>query len=306
LICNDDSGNCRRPAQPAKYPLRTLIVTAANEGFAGLLRGLVGSLQQSESRPYTALACFDLGLAPATRDWIGQHAAHVVEPGWDLAVDGTLQQAQPHLRALTVRPFLPRYFPGYDVYLWIDADAWVQDLTVIKAYVEAAAQGALAIVPHHHPAYRHSDGVTAWRVSREQACFGADAGMAIPWSEYWNAGVFALAADAPHWRQWAEHFALGLAATDGKLCCDQTALNQATRVGRLSVAPLPARYNWLCHLALPSFDQSRLCLCDPLEPQSALGILHLTDVTKNMMWGLRGDTQGRKLSLRYPPGFVNS
>jgi len=228
----------------------------------------------------------------------------VVEPGWDLAVDSLMQQEQPHLRALTVRPFLPRYFPGYDVYLWIDADAWVQDLTVISAYVNAAAQGALAIVPHDHPAYRQSAGVTAWRARRDQAYFGADAGIEVPWAEYWNAGVFALAADVPHWQQWAQYFSRGLAATDGRLCCDQTALNQATRVERLPVAPLAARHNWLCHLALPSFDQNLNKLGDPLDPQSVLGILHLTDTTKNMLWELRGDTQGRRLSLRFPPGIV--
>lgn len=285
-------------------PLRTLIVTAANENFAVLLRGLVGSLQQWEVPPYTALACFDLGLAPATRDWIGRHAAHVVEPGWDLPVAEELRPMQSHLRALTVRPFLPRYFPGYDVYLWIDADAWVQDRAAIATYAFAAADGAIAIASHAHPAYQHSAGILNWRVQRDLAYFGIDPGTAVPWDQYWNAGVFALAAEASHWDSWAQHFALGLAAADGRLCCDQTALNQAIRAERLPVAALHARYNWLCHLGLPTFNEIRNCFCDPLDQQSGLGILHLTANTKNLAWGLRGDALERKMSLRYPPRML--
>jgi len=286
--------------------LRTLIVTAADENFSGLLRGLVGSLQQWEVQPYTALACFDLDLAPATRDWIGRHAAHVVEPGWDLPVDQALRSAQPYLRALTVRPFLPRYFPGYDVYLWIDSDAWVQDQSAIETYVTAAASGAIAVVSHAHPAYQHSAGNMNWRAQRAKAYFAMDPGMSVPRDQYWNAGIFALAAKAPHWQQWAHYFALGLAATDGRLCCDQTALNQAIRVERLPVAALPAPYNWLCHLALPAFDETRQCLCDPLDQQTALGIIHLTANSKNLVCRLRGDALGRKLSLCYPPGLLKS
>ncbi|MGH6976466.1 MAG: hypothetical protein ACREED_05505 [Stellaceae bacterium] len=29
-------------------------------------------------------------------------------------------------------PFLRRYFPGYDVYLWLDGDTWVQDAEAIE------------------------------------------------------------------------------------------------------------------------------------------------------------------------------
>jgi hypothetical protein len=96
--------------------MRTLLVTAANEAFMPLLRGLVGSLQQWEPRPFTDLACFDLRFTPESRRWIERFATHVVTPGWDLPVDEELRRQQPELRALTVRPFLPRYFPGYDVY----------------------------------------------------------------------------------------------------------------------------------------------------------------------------------------------
>ncbi len=290
----DTAGN------PAFRPLRTLVVTAANEAFAPLLRGLVDSLHQWQPRPFTALACFDLGLAPATRDWIGQRAQHVIVPEWDLPVHRSLRQGQPQLRALTTRPFLRRYFPGYDFYLWIDADAWVQQRDAVESYFTAASDGAMAIVAHDHPAYHHSQAATSWRVQRRRECFGRGA-TSLPLANYWNAGVFALAASAPHWETWSNYFNASLDATGGKLCCDQTALNHAITVEKLPVAALTARENWLCHLALPAFDVARNQYCDPLGQQPALGILHLAAHTKDIAVPLQGDAQGRTLDLRFPP-----
>lgn len=280
--------------------MRTLVVTAANEAFMPLLRGLVESLQQWEPRPFNDLACFDLGLASGSRRWIERMATHVVEPGWDLPVDEKLRREQPELRALTVRPFLPRYFPGYDIYLWIDADAWVQERFALEWLHAAAAAGRLATVPQVHHAYLQTEGNFNWRMQRMQACFGQEAGCRLLWDSYFNAGVFALHADAPHWALWAKWFTLGLKTVDGKLCCDQTALNQAIWMERLPVTPLPALCNWLCHLALPRFDVARKKFCEPTAPGLPIGILHLSANSKDTHLEVHREDRAHKVNLRFP------
>jgi lipopolysaccharide biosynthesis glycosyltransferase len=280
--------------------MRTLIVTAANEVFMTQLRGLIASLRQWEPRPFTDLACFDLGFTPASRAWVTRHAAHVVAPEWDLPVAASLRAEKPDLRAFTVRPFLPRYFPGYEVYLWIDADAWVQERFALEWYFGVAAEGPLAIVPHVDRAYRHTPDLVAWRTNRLRAYFGQEAGSQALWNMYFNSGVFALSADAPHWALWAKWFKAGLAATKGTLVCDQTALNHALWMEQLPVSPLPALCNWLCHLAPPAFDVERGRFCEPLVPRNLIGILHLSADTKNYSVELRGDGAARKISLCFP------
>jgi len=280
--------------------MRTLVVTAADEAFMPLLRGLVESLQQWEPRPFNDLACFDLGLAPESRRWIEGVATHVVEPRWDLPVHEKLRQKQPELRALTVRPFLPRYFPGYDAYLWIDADAWVQERFALEWLLAAAATGRLAAAPQVHHAYLQTERNFNWRMQRMQACFGLEAGRWLLWDTYFNAGVFALRSDAPHWALWAKWFTLGLEATNGKLCCDQTALNQALWMEHLPVNPLPALCNWLCHLALPRFDVERRRFCEPTAPGHPIGILHLSANSKDSHVEQRGEDHTHKVSLRFP------
>lgn len=286
---------------PKAAPMRTLIVTAGDEGFMPLLRGLVESLQQWEPRPFTDLACLDVGLGPESREWVSRYAAHVVSPGWDLPVDPALREAKPHVRALTARPFLPKYFPGYDIYLWIDADAWVQSPFALEWCLAAAAKGALAAAPEVDRAYRHSKNVVEWRRSRMQRYFGDEAAGKLGLELYLNSGVFALRADAPHWEPWARHFSDGLKATNGTLLTDQTALNHMLWTEKLPVHPLPALCNWLCHLAVPGFDARRQKFYEPFAPSQPIGILHLAGKSRHYTLEFKGgDSPARSMSLRYP------
>lgn len=267
--------------------LRALIVTGADEKFAPLLKGLVESLQRPGRPANTELACLDVGLAAPTRDWLRRFTERIVDPEWDLPVAASLTTTSPHLRASTVRPFLPRYFPGFDLYLWMDSDTWVQEWYAIEWYLAAAAGGSLAIAPHVDRAYRHSKGVLNWRATRLSRYFGPEAAQRMFTESYLNAGVFALRGDAPHWAAWAERFREGLAATQGTLVTDQTALNQAVWIDRLPMHPVPAVCNWNCHLALPLYDAVAARFREPFVPYRPLGVIHLTGPTKDEGFALR-------------------
>ncbi len=280
--------------------MRAVVVTAADESFFPLLRGLIGSLEQFEARP--ALACLDVGLSPASREWVAVHAQHVVVPKWDLPVDPRVRRQHPHLRALTARPFLPRYFPGYDVYLWIDADAWVQERFALDWYLQYAQGGALVAVPEVDRAYRQARSTIEWRTKRMHSYFGPQFVQRALWDTYFNAGVFALRADAPHWESWDRSFREGLDLTKGVQCCDQTALNHALWTMNLAVHPLPALCNWLCHMRQPAFDPGHNKFCEPDLPNRPIGILHLAARSKDLSLQLKGDGWTRVISLRFPGG----
>jgi hypothetical protein len=280
--------------------MRTLLITASDEAYAPLLRGLVESLQQISPRPYSALACFDLGLGASSRVWLEQYAVHVATPGWDLPVAESLKETQPDLRALTVRPFLPEYFPGYDIYLWIDSDAWVQQRFAVDWYIEGASRGALAATPQVHHAYRQALSGLNWRMQRMHAYFGKDAAQRVLSETYINAGVFALPAEAAHWAEWAKSFRTGLKESNGLVCCDQTALNYAVWTHQLPFQPLPALCNWLCHLAFPYFDEKRQLLCEPAIPRQPIGIVHLSANTKDITIERGENGDGGTMSLRFP------
>lgn len=261
--------------------VRTLAVTAANEAFVPLLRGLVGSLQQWKSTPITDFACFDLGLGRASRAWIASWARFVVEPGWDLPVHEETRVGKPAYRGLTVRPYLRDYFPGYDVYLWLDADLWVQQKAALGAYIKGASSKGLAIAAQSHPAYVHQTGFVRQRVSHLELYYGPGGARPLGVEPYFNPGVFALSASAPHWMAWAKSFRTGLERTGGRLVNDQTAINHAVWTGRLPVEALDARFNWCCHLAAPFFDGKRARFLEPVANGRPLGVVHMTAYTKD-------------------------
>lgn len=294
-----------KPAFYAEYmslpdtDMRVLFVTAASESYASLLRGLVLSLQPWQPQPYTDLAVLDLGLADETRQWIRQYARHLAVPAWDLPVSETLRAQEPHARALTARPFLRDYFPGYDIYMWIDSDAWVQERYALDWYIAAAARGAMAITPQVHHAYQHTQTSYAWRAQRMRAYFGKPGLQRLSWATYFNAGVFALPAKSSHWELWRQSFETGLNACGGSICCDQTALNYCLWTNNVRVMPLPATCNWLCHLAAPGYDVARRRFCEPVVPGSALGILHLAANSKDRRIVVRSGDGVREVGLRF-------
>lgn len=280
--------------------MRSLIVTGTDDAFMPLARDLIQSLFQWESRPFSDLACFDLGLGQENREWIARYAAHVVAPRWRLEISEKQRREHPSWRAMTSRPFLREYFPGYDVYFWIDADAWVQERFAIEWYLEVAEQAQLAITPEVDRAYRHSTEIVEWRMRNLDVYYGKEAVSRLFFETYFNLGVFALRADAPHWEIWAKWFATGLASAQGNVCSDQTALNYAIWTEGLSASPLPAYCNWLVHLKAPHYDVKLSKFREPAAPGHPIGIMHLAGNTKDARLQIQDETGVRTISLRYP------
>ncbi|MDE1183268.1 hypothetical protein [Paraburkholderia sp.] len=278
--------------------MQTLIVTATSDAYMPLFRGLLASLKHAgQLHPFDGIACLDVGLSPLNRHWVEQNVTHVVAPGWELTgIHESIKDRSPHLRAMTSRPFLPRHFPGYDLYVWIDSDAWVQDPSALHALIDAATGGAIAIVPELDPSYAE-DSERDRRETQLREYFGDAAAPLLHSNFYYNSGVFALLRDAPHWQAWANDMQKGVSASGGTMLCDQTALNHALWTRRLTVHPLPSTCNWMCHLAVPVFDPQRRTLNDPLPPHAPIGIVHLADESKDTLVNYGPRFQR---SLRYP------
>jgi hypothetical protein len=204
---------------------------------------------------------------------------------------------------MTARPFLPRYFPGYDIYVWIDADAWVQEWEAIDCLTRAAGWGELAIVPEMDRAYRSSYDRGAnrrWMRDSYQCFFGEEAAEKFWHMPVLNTGVFALHRDAPHWKAWAEDFQAALSKSSD-LTAEQASLNYMLYTRRLPHHFLPARFNWLVNKAAPKFDLDRNLFTEPFLPHQPLGIVHLSGKAKNkahMVWTTDG-TRQVGTTLRY-------
>jgi hypothetical protein len=290
---------------------RVIIVTAADANYAPLAEQLLASLASAPESRGVAIGFLDVGLESAQRARFAAAGASVVEPGWDYDFTGYAEKPPGHMRALTARPHLRRYFPGYDFYLHMDADTWLQDWRAIELYLSAAQERGFAIAPELDRSYSAVvsgmfENDLKLRIYRRY--FSEETTRQLVNLPLLNAGVFAAAASAPHWQAWHEL----LSRAYGELCrvaaqegfavyyAEQFCLNAAVRSLPEPAALLPAWCNWMCHRALPRCSEDGTVLYEPNPPYRKLGIVHLTSDTMNGRWELRdlaGKAQTR--SLRY-------
>jgi hypothetical protein len=288
-----------------------IIVTGGNSRYFALMSDLIRSLRDKPQGRDIAIGVLDCGLAPDERAWCEAQGARVVEPGWDVVFgDGLAPDAS--FRAMTARPHLRSYFPGYNLYLWLDADVWVQDWQAIELMRLGARDADIAIVPEMHRSYRNfRDGRDDFEGANGQAyadAFGAETAARLIRRPLNNAGVFAISARSTAWKVWAK--SLASAATRSANMIDQIALNVAIHDLGIKEARLPATCNWIAHLATPVMDADTGLLCEPDLPFAAIGILHMTLGTKwapsvdlAIVRNGRRTHETRSRSLRYPgPG----
>lgn len=286
-----------------------IIITAADAKFFELAQGCIQSVRAHAAGQKTPLAFLDLGCTNEQLNALRSLVDTVRQPGWEFQFPGQ-EQTPGYLRGLLARPFLRRYFPGYEVYLWIDADAWVQDWRAIDLLAEGARRRrGLAIVPELDRASqtqfgglpRYWDQAYLWY----ERGHGREVAAKLHSFPMLNAGVFALFEDAPHWKVWEQE----LGAAVNKSCetiTDQIALNVSVYARNLlqHTELLPAWCNWTCHYGMPKWDEERGILVEPYLPQVPIGILHLT--VQKVEQASVTTTAGRRIPmrLRFPPGPV--
>ena len=278
--------------------LSITVVSAADAAYFDLLEGLVLSLKAAPRARDLPVSILDLGLDPAQRRWLESAGARLVEPGWDVEFPGR-ERLPRHFQAMTARPYLPKHFPGHDIYLWLDADTWVQDDAGLEPFIGAARRGKLAIVPeidrgywtiHKRPKpWGQNQKAFAW-------AYGLKAGYRLGRNAILNTGAFALRADAPHWARWAAAHARALnrrrwGALDIRrlelVNSEQTALNYVVFAEGLPASFLPAYCNWFCGKGTPAFDRARGLLVEPHEPHQPLAVVHLAGKgMKERLWRL--------------------
>ena len=227
--------------------MNAIVITAANEQYYSLLRDCLESLRTNANDAAFDIGILDFGLSDNSIKEIRQITDNLVVPDRNLEVDASLKLMQPHLPTFLVRPFLRRYFPGYEYYIWFDCDTWVQEPFALRWLLHAAARGGMALVPQVDRCYRHSLISITRRIHSVKSYFDEDAAARYLTNKYYNCGIFCLHVGAPHWDAWAKYHSQGH-NNSAELLSDQTALNFAIWIERLPVHELPALCNWCCHL----------------------------------------------------------
>ncbi len=252
--------------------MQAAIVTGADHGYFPLMQALLQTLDHNRIDPAYRLLVLDFGLRPDERAFVEALADEVVRPDWWFDIPDHLRLTRN--LGYAARPMIPDYFPGHDIYLWLDADISVQDGHFTVDFLRSAEQGALAIVEEADPSYRTELYALKWRIGNAFRCFGALEGLKLCWGRQVNSGAFALRADAPHWAAWQRHYRKAVMRA-GRANLDQHALMATLCLDGLPASYLPSTQNWICARSQPIWDDDRQLFCRPSPPFEPISVLHL-------------------------------
>lgn len=290
---------------------RAIIVTGCDRHQFRLAWGLLRTLARSGLQRDYDVGFIDGGLGERERTALPAARIRVAPIAWDFDFPARehLEKTAPGLCTLYGKLRMRELFPGYDVYVWLDADTWIQDASAIPVIVQAAARNSLAMAYELDRAYYTGPiGRHIWGKYREWYghAFGPTIAKAMELKPMLNVGVYGIAAGAPHWSVWEWLYRAGLQAQSVEqlasvFMTDQLSLNVGVHHHRLPVAVLPASFNWLCHLCPPMWDAEAKRLVVPSPPWEAVRIVHLSGSSKKAPLVLRGRRGGRyDTTLRYP------
>ena len=283
---------------------KTIIISGADKGYADLLGGLLGSIETRARDAGIDIGVLDLGLEAPLSTSLKERGIAAITPDWDYPLDVFRLKPPNIFKAMTARPHLRRHFPGYDMYLWLDADTWVQDWTAIELYMDAAGRSGFAATPEadrSYDAYFNTGSVFDWRFNCFRTCFDEETARQLAPFPIVNCGVFASRADAPHWDAWSRTLGKCLEKLgEAFFFAEQTALNEIIRRSGCRTAFLPSTCNWMCNRALPLCSPDGAVLIEPNPPFNRIGIVHMTADTKHGQKKLR-DVNGHShfRSLRF-------
>ena len=271
---------------------KNTIVALADSKYFELLSELIDSIQRFEQSKEVGICILDAGLTEDQKLKLSQKVDDIKSAEWDIKVPAFKVMGKEWLKSQVSRAFLPKYFPGYEKYLWIDADAWVNKWEALDLYFKGSNANKLAISTSADRSYGRvlrADwliGSIAKVKSQnykhaKSSGFSETVARKIALMPHLNIGVFCLNAGAPHWVVWQKN--LKQALSSGKIFgSEQVAMNIAIYVDDLEIEILPAYCNWT-HIYRLKFDTVNNTLVEPYLPNHEIGIVHLAGKTSDVV-----------------------
>lgn len=277
-------------------------MTGGTEEFFPFIRECVDSLVDNGLLQRADLGIIDHGMTEAQLRTFASQATTIVRPTYaELGMDVPQKLQRAPSINLVARSNLPALFPGYEIYLWFDADAWAQTAEFFDVYVDAAVRTGFAVAKDDGCGYRMSSVERRWWIGNYIHGFGLIDGVrggilntAI------NIGVVAIHRDAPHWARYRQRHQATIDRT-GKINLDQHACHATLVLDHYPVEYVSAIHNWQPILSMPHWDKNRGVFREPCASSRVLSIVHLAGRNKREVQRVpTTDGQFIETAITYP------
>ena len=264
---------------------KNVIVSLADSNYFPLLNELIDSIKRFKESSEVAICILDAGLSEDQKIELSSKVDEIKSAEWDIKVPDSKIKGREWLKSQVSRAFLPKYFPNYEKYLWIDCDAWVNDWQSVELYFKASENGKLGITQTIGPGYKITSRVN-WvfgklAIIKSQnfkhaikSNINLEKARKLAFAPHINIGVFSLEKNSTCWNSWQENLKQTLKG--GEIFgSEQLAMNMSVYVDNVETEFLPLNCNWITSNLLPKFDEDKDTWVEPFLPNYKIGIMHL-------------------------------
>jgi len=264
---------------------KNVIVSLADSNYFELLNELVDSIKSFKKSKDIAICILDAGLSEQQKNILSKKVDEIKSAEWDIDVPAFKVKGREWLKSQVSRAFLPKYFPSYEKYLWIDCDAWVNDWNSVELYFKACENGKLGITQTLGPGYKIMSKVN-WLFGKVamiksqnfkhaiKSKIGINKARKLAFAPHINIGVFSLEKNSPGWVSWQNNLEQTL--KNGNIFGSEgLAINMSVYIDELETEFLPLNCNWIASNLLPKFDEIKNTFVEPYLPNYEIGIMHL-------------------------------
>ena len=264
---------------------KNVIVSLADANYYPLLNELINSIKRFEKSRDIAICILDAGLSDQQKDELSSKVDEIKSAEWDIKVPDSKIKGREWLKSQVSRAFLPKYFPNYEKYLWIDCDAWVNDWQTIELYFKACENEKLGITQTIGPGYKITSRVDwvfgKFAIIKSQnfkhaikSKISYEKARKLAFAPHINIGVFSLEKKSTTWEKWQENLKQTLKGGD-IFGSEQLAMNMSVYIDNVETEFLPLNCNWITSNLLPKFDEVNNTFVEPYLPNYKIGIMHL-------------------------------
>ena len=264
---------------------KNTIVSLADSKYFDLLIELIESIKQFKEASNVAICILDAGLTEDQKKKLSSKVDEIKSAEWDIKVPSLKVLGKEWLKSQVSRAFLPKYFPDYEKYLWIDCDAWVNDWDTIELYFRACENNKLGITQTMAPGYKIMS-KASWlfgklAIIKSQnfkhaisSKIGIENARKLAFAPHINIGVFSLEKNSPCWSTWQKNLEKTLSS--GKIFGSEgLAINMSVYIDEIETEFLPIKCNWIASNLLPKYDDQKQTFVEPYLPNYKIGIMHL-------------------------------
>ena len=246
---------------------KNVIVSLADSTYFPLLDELINSIKRFKESSEVAICILDAGLSDDQKSQLLSKVEEIKSAEWDIEVPDSKVKGREWLKSQVSRAFLPKYFPSYEKYLWIDCDAWVNDWKTIEIYFKACDDGKLGITQTIGPGYKITSKVD-WvfgklAIIKSQnfkhaisSKIGIEKARKLAFAPHINIGVFSLEKNSPGWISWQKNLEQTL-KSGNIFGSEGLAINMSVYIDDLKTEFLPLNCNCITSNLLPKYDEQQ-------------------------------------------------